>query len=178
MDQRDGQTWVTLELSRAGEIRAEEGRLEESLRQALNIDDSHPVFVPSMVYSRDGKQVVIHLMQGYAFVGTGLHETSYFALERSCPYVRRVLAHPGGSGMRALSVISNGHIEDLRRQLRDQIATDITKGMRVLITNGTFAKLDGDVLELEGDEAYVRIQLRSIHTIATIPRVFLEPSEG
>lgn len=163
-----------MELTRSGEIRAEEGTLEQALHEGLMSKD-HPVFIPAATYLRNGHRVTVHLMEGYAFVATGLPETSYFALERECPHVKKVLAAPGPGGVPVLSVIGQRDVEDMRAQLRKVVAADIEVGMRVAITQGTYGKLDGLVMDVGEDEAQVLIELRSFKIIRGIPRMFLEP---
>lgn len=177
-DQRDGRTWVVIELTRAGEQLKEEGTLAAMLTDALGAPRDFPVFVPAIIYTRGGRRVVIHLMEGYVFVASGLMETAYFALERTCPYVRQVLATPGLSGLRALSVIPEQTVTEMRQKLRDQVATDIVVGMRIRITEGIYARLEGDVLDMEEDEAHVRILLRSLDLIVRVPKVLLDPLDG
>ena len=176
MDRRDGQTWVVIELTRAGELRAEEGTLESAIREALGVDLHHPVFVPSAIYNRGGRRVTIHLMEGYVFVGTGLAETTYFTLERDSQYVKTVLSSQGASGMRALSTIPDSTIEDMRRQLREQIAIDLEEGMTVRVAEGVYSNLPAEILEIRGEEALISIELRSRKIITQVPAVFLDPS--
>jgi len=173
-DQRDGVTWVALELSRQGEQKVEDGTLAVALRKALGVEDSWPVFIPAKLYSKSGKRVTVHLMEGYAFVGSGLDEVNYFKLERSGKLVEQVMAIPGPSGVRVLSTISNRQVDELRRQLLERIASDITPGMGVSVTSGKYKGLDGEVLFVEDDYALVYVELRSLQTMARIPRVFLD----
>lgn len=174
-DQRDGVSWVVLELTRQGELRVEEGTLPRLLRDALDADADHPVFIPSTTYFRDGTRVTTHLMEGYAFVATGLPEASYYALARECPYVRKVLAHTGTGGIPVLQVLSDETVQEMAHRLRDAVAQDVDEGMQVRITQGTYRGLTGEVVLLEGDDAAVYIELRSFKVIRTIPRIFLEP---
>lgn len=175
MDQRDARTWVVLELTRAGESLVEDGRLVSSLRDALGVGTDHPVFIPSLIYTRGGRRTAITLMEGYAFVGTGLSETFYFALERDCPFVRKVLSTGEDGGLRVLSVLPDASVEDLRAQLRAQVSIDLDVGMQVLVTEGVYSNLDAEVLGFEEDDAIVSIELRSIKIITRLPRVFLDP---
>jgi len=144
------------------------------LREALRSKE-HPVFIPAATYLRNGHRVTIHLMEGYAFVATGLPETDYFALERDCPHVKKVLASPGPSNIPVLSVIGDKDVDEMRSQLRQVVSADIDVGMRVSVTQGTYAKLDGLVMDVDENEAQVLIELRSFKLIRSIPRVFLEP---
>ena len=176
MDRRDDQTWVVIELTRAGELRAEEGTLEQAIREALGVDHHHPIFVPSAIYNRGGRRVTIHLMEGYVFVGSGLPETIYFSMERDSQYVKTVLSSQGSSGMRALSTIPNSTIHDMQQQLREQIAIDLEEGMTVRVSEGVYSNLSAEILEIHGEEALISIELRSRNIITQVPTVFLDPS--
>jgi len=177
VDKRDGQTWVALELTHLGEQRAEDGSLEAALRRELGVDDEWPVFVPSMSYVKDGKKTTLHLMEGYAFVGSGLPEVQYFSLERKSN-VAQVLSVRGSRGLRALSVLPDRKIEEIRNNMRSLQAEALPIGSRVLIVDGTFSALTGELVALEGDTFFVHIVLRSLNIIATVPRNMVELEGG
>jgi len=145
------------------------------LREALGPEI--PIFVPATIYKKGNRTVAVQLMEGYVFVGTGLAETAYFHLEYSSPYIRRVLTTQDPHGMRVLSVIPNQSVREMRERLGQQIATDIKEGMHVSITEGVYSFLDGDVLEVDEENAHIRIVLRSLDLIVQIPRIFLTPEE-
>ncbi len=149
--------------------------MAKALASALDSPEI-PVFVPAVTYVKDGTRVTVHLMEGYAFVGSGLHEGAYFALPyKGQQLVRKVLSNTLSNGMPFLQVVSDHHVRDLRRQLAVIVAADIDEGMRVRITQGVYAALTGDVVWTEGDDAHVHIKLRSFEVIRTVPKVFLEP---
>jgi len=173
-DSRDATTWVALELTRQGEQSVEDGTLGNDLRSALKVDEDWPVFVPAKTYSKNGKVVTVQLMEGYAFVGTGLDEVSYFKLERDKKLVAKVMTETSPSGVRVLSTISNKQVKALRSQLLERIASDIIPGMGVDITDGKYKGLEGEVLYTEDDYAQVFVELRSLQVLTRIPRVFLE----
>ena len=174
MDQRDDPTWIAIELTYLGETKVEEGTFEASLRSDLGVGPDFPIFLPVATYVKDGATVVVHLMEGYAFVASGLPESSYFALERTS-YVNRVLSsRTGPQRLRTLSVIPNQNIEELRLKLRQQIASDISVGGWVRATEGTYRALEGRVMGICGDNAFVQIGLRSLKIVATIPLMCLE----
>jgi hypothetical protein len=172
-DRRDGTTWVALELTRHGEKLVEEGTLDVELRKLLDVEEEWPVFVPARVYEKKGKRVTVHLMEGYAFMGTGLDEVRYFRMEGS-KLVEQVMSSRGARGIRRLETIHDSQVSDLRRRLNEEVAADITPGMQVLVTGGVYSKLEGVVMDTEGDYAVVRFELRSLEVISKIPKVFLE----
>lgn len=171
MDQRDDQTWVVIELSHAGEVKMSEGTLAACLRRDLGVQPDFPIFIPVMSYPRGARSVNVYLMEGYVFVGSGLPETSYFALEHK-DYVNHVVSTPGR--VRSLGTIPNKKIEELKNQLRSMVASNIKDGDHVTMINGSYRNLDGDVIHVYGDNAIVRVQLRSLDMIATIPVIFME----
>ncbi|MHC4780374.1 MAG: transcription termination/antitermination protein NusG [Planctomycetota bacterium] len=173
VDHRDDLTWIAIELTGVGETKVEEGTITNAIRADLEVPESFPVFVPSVTYLAGGQQVVLHLMEGYVFVASGLPETRYFALEKR-NYVSQVMSTYGGThAMRVPSVIPNAQILVLKHQLRGLVSFDINVGEDVHILDGAYRGLEGVVQELDGDNAYVLIELRSIKIIATVPRVFL-----
>jgi len=173
-DLRDEHTWVALELSHAGELQAVEGVLEKTLRRDLHVGEDHPVFVPVALFTREGKVTPVHLMEGYAFVGSGLDEVAYFALEKT-PYVTQVMStQQGKHRLRYLSVISNAQVEAMQRKLREMVTAEIPLKAQVRILDGPYRGLQGFIVGLDRDNGFVRITLRSLDVVATIPRVFLE----
>ena len=161
-------------MTHLGEARVEEGVLAGALRSDLGVESTFPIFIPAATYTKSGKCITIHLMEGYIFVASGLPETTYFALEKK-PYVNQVMSVIAGPHkMRVLSTISNSHIEDLKRQLREQIVSDINLYDQVRVSEGTYRSLEGLVLGIGDENAYVQIDLRSMKIIATIPLIFLK----
>ena len=178
MDQRDDLTWIAVELTRFGETKVEDGTIATLLCRDLKTDPDFPVFVPALTFSKNGKNVTLQLMEGYVFVGSGLNDIRYYRLE-DLPYVAKVMSGPvSPHGMRTLSVIPNRNIEQMRKQLREMVASDIEVGDFVCVTNGPYRSLEGDVLGLDGDNAFVRIRLRSLRVIATVPRIFLDTPDA
>jgi hypothetical protein len=174
-DLRDELTWVVLELTRQGENRAEEGTLCVGLRDCLGVGADHRVFVPSATYRKSGHRVTIHLMEGYAFIASGLPDNRYFGLERDSALVRQVLSTVGSGGMKVLHVLPDSEIQSMNARLSEIVSHDIEEGMRVHINRGTYNRLDGLVVHLDGKDAFVLVELRSYKVIRPIPRVFLEP---
>ncbi len=175
MDLRDDLTWIAIELTRFGESKVEDGTLVASLRSDLGVDEEHPFFVPATSYTKGRRTVTVHLMEGYVFTGAGLDDIMYFALEKK-PYVQQVMStHGGPHRMRVLSVIRNSHVQEMRAKLRSMMASDIELNAWVKVTDGQYKQLEGRVLDLDDEHAFVKIEMRSLKVIATIPRVFLDP---
>lgn len=174
MDCRDDLTWIALELSRAGEIKVEEGSLESSLRRRLDLDSVFPIFIPSITYKKNGRNVTLHLMEGYAFVGSGLPDITYFSLEKKTNYVKQVLSNMSLNGIRVLSVIPNSYIIELKKQMRNLISMDISLRDRVKIVGGLYSSLFGEVIEVQEETAIVKITMRSLSIITQLPKMFLE----
>ena len=170
MDQRDETTWATLELTRAGEQKAIEGKLEAALRSLLGVDDTFPVFVPYANYTKGGRTVSVCLIEGYAFVATGLPEIRYFALEKS-PLVERVFSAKNGRGMRVLHTLPNAKVDDLRTRLAESMSSDLEVGAWVKITGGNYRGLEGVVVDLFPQEKKLAVQVtfRSLTSITVIP---------
>ena len=162
-------------MTRQGESKVEDGSLEAVLRSDLNCPEDHPIFIPAETYRKGKEIVVLHvLMQGYAFVASGLPETRYYALEQRS-YVASIVSAPTGPHkIRTLSTIPNIKIEDWRAQLRSKVVADIRVLDRVRALEGKYKSLVGDVTGIEDDMAFVHIELRSLQIIANIPLVFLE----
>jgi len=180
VDFRDQPTWVALELTPMGEQRVDDGTLREMLRRDLGVGKEHPIFIPAAVYPKQERLITVYLMEGYAFVGSGLPETTYFALEE-LPYISRVMSTAGPYNIRTLSTVSDDNILELRRKLQELISEDITEGASVEITQGIYRSLHGVVRGVEEDQVFVWLRLRSLEVIATLPRFFLrilDPQEA
>lgn len=150
-----------------------EGTLEASLRRDLGVDETHPMFIPCALYQSEGRRTVIHLMEGYVFVASGLAETDYFSLEQQ-PYVAQVMSTRAKGSMRALSVITDAHIREMKAKLREMVTSEIPVGATVRIQEGTYQNLTGKVTGLDNGNAFIHIRLRSLEVVATVPRIFLE----
>jgi hypothetical protein len=173
VDRRDGTTWVALELTRQGEKEVETGTLDKELRKVLGLDGQWPIFIPARVYKRGLKNVVVHLMEGYAFIASGLDEVNYFRLEHEGKLVERVMTASSPSGLRVLKTIPDRQVRELRRQLVAEVSSDLEPNISVHVSDGRYKGLDGVVLFVEDEYALVSIGLRSMEIVATIPRIFL-----
>jgi len=177
-DLRDELTWVAIELTRSGENKAVGGTLEPVLRRDLQLGDDHPIFIPVALFRRDGKVTPIHLMQGYCFVASGLDEVAYFALEEH-QYVEQVLStREGQHKLRYLSVIADAQVRAMRLKLRQMVTAEIPMHGIVSIVDGPYGGLEGRVIGLDEANGFVRITLRSLDVVATVPRIFLEEQLG
>lgn len=168
MDKRDETTWATLELTKAGELKAIEGRLAHSLRSLLGVDENFPVFVPYASYTKGGRTVSVRLIEGYAFVATGLPEVRYFGLERS-PLVTKVFSS-SVNGLRVLHTLPNREVEGMRSRLADSMSADFEVGAQVRITGGNYRDLDGVIVDLYDKQIAIQVEFRSLTAIAVVPR--------
>lgn len=162
---------MTLELTKAGEQRAIEGTLATALRGDLGVTEDFPVFVPYFPYAKNDRRVSV-LVEGYAFVCSGLPETRYFALE-SGPLVQKVLSAKGPHGMRILHTLPNYRVVEMQSQLRLLLSSDVTEGTQVRIMGGPYARLIGEVVDVYEDTVAVRFTLRSLDVIAFLERSLL-----
>jgi len=177
VDKRDAPTWIILELTPQGETRLEDGTLDQNIRNDLGVDQTFPIFIPATTYHKDNKIITLRLLEGYVFVSSGLPETTYFGLEQK-PYIAQVMSSkPGPYKLRVLSTVPNEKIEELKTQLQGMLASNIVMYDKVVAIDGTYKSLEGLVLGIDGDKAFVRINLRSMEVIAAIPLIFLEVVE-
>ncbi len=172
-DKRDLKTWIILELTRQGEQKVADGVFESVLRRAMKLESDHGVFVPSMTYKKAGRTVTLHLMEGYAFVESGLPDTAYFKIEGHQD-VKRIMSSTSPSGMRTPHTLSDPEVLSMRDKLRTMVMGDVTPGSKVNISDGPYRGMDGEVLDLEEDYAILKIEMRSLAIVTKIPQVFLE----
>lgn len=160
-----------------GEQKAIDSTLVAALRSSLAVPDDYPVFVPYASYTKGGRSVSIRLIEGYAFIASGLIETRYFALERG-PLVERVVSAKGVHNMRVLQTISDLRVQAMMDQLREHVASDLEVGASVKVTGGSYLHLEGVIVDLTEDRAAVRIKLRSLDVVAFLPKVFIDLIDG
>lgn len=178
-DERDAPTWVVIELTRAGERLAEEGRLEHVLRQHLKCPSDHPIFVPTIVYNENDpdERVVLSATEGYVFVASGLPEGSLFKLEE-LPFFKKVLTtRDPNTGLRICMSVTNKDLQQIRDQLNRLIASTITPNMEVAIVHGHLVGLQGKVVSdnTDSDEVDVYVELRSLRLLRRLPRSSVRP---
>jgi transcription antitermination factor NusG len=143
------------------------------LRSDLGVDDSYPVFVPYTSYEKGGRRVVVELIEGYAFVASGLSETRYFSLEKGT-LVAQVISSKGVHGFRVIHSVPDARIRSLRDQLREAVSSNLEIGTHVRVTGGNYSRLDGRIIDIADDKAAIRITLRSIDVVAWIPLAALD----
>lgn len=171
-------SWAIVELTRQGERKAEEGTLGPLLREALSLPLDHPVFIPSRTYISGGRSTTVHLMQGYAFIGSDGKDL-FHPSKTEQPYIKRLLTTPTATGGRVLSVLADAKILEMEAELAKHIGEDSQVGSRITVTSGIYAKLEGDVIDISlTGNLIVRFQMRSLDLIAEIPRSFAVPCDS
>lgn len=164
--------WVVVELSHQGERKT---AYELKTIVENEISDGTEVFIPSITYTRHDNNVTVCLMEGYFFVSGGLPSSIYFQLE-NLPYVRRVLSRDEATG-RYICYVGESTVTDLKEKLRAQAARDIEVGDDVLVTDGTYSELKGEVLDLFPDEGTATLRIKelvSMDVIVKLPYQFFE----
>lgn len=173
-DGRDELTWVVFELTSAGERLAAEGLLEDHLRRLLKLEPSHQVFVPYLPLKCEDRVTLFNVMEGYAFVASGLDDRAYLAAPDTSTYVKSAL-HSKQGYSRILMTVPDAKVRDLKQRLAEMVAVEIKPNMKVEVSQGPFKGLEGVVAELTPDLAHVFIELRTLRTIRTFPRFALLP---
>lgn len=173
-DGRDETTWIAYELTHAGERLASEGLLELHLRKTLKLEPTHGVFVPYLPLKCEDRVTLFNVMEGYAFVASGLDDRLYFSVTNESMYLRQALHSKQGRTC-VLMTVPDEKVRDLKKRLQDMIAVEIRKNMRVEVSQGAYKGLEGIVAELTPDVAHVLIELRTLRTIRTFPRYALLP---
>jgi len=171
-------SWAIIELTRLGERKAEEGTLVPLLRDALSLPTHHPVFIPSKTYTSGGRNITIHLMEGYAFVASDGADLVLPSRSEQ-PYVKRMLTTPTPNGSRVLSVVPDSVVLDMEANLSKHVGDDVRVGSRVSVTSGLYAKMEGEVVDsAPSGNLVVRFRMRSLDTIVEVPRTFTVPCDG
>jgi hypothetical protein len=173
-DQRDKTTWVVLELTALGEMRAEEGTLPKLIRESLGVASDFEIFVPCVTYNRGKERIVLNMMEGYAFAANGLPEGVYIDLGHNCPYVQRAMFSYQNK-IPILNTITDSALEELRLGLRNMVAVELDVGMEVEVVEGPYSNMIGRIVSMTEEMAHVYIQLRSLRAIREIPKMVLRP---
>lgn len=169
--------WIAVELSPLGDQKVEEGKLESILRSLLPKTDSPiPIFIPAAQIHKNGRPYTYRLMEGYAFIDGSLRDTDYFKLERS-PYVDSVMSFPSEESIRSCKRIPNSDVQTLQDKLYSISSSNLLVGNWVSILNGSYARMEGEVVSLRESVADVLIELRSLKMIVPISRSSLEIQE-
>lgn len=169
--ERDGRTWVIMQLSSYGESLAEKGELYSKLRK--KIPKNKNIFIPYHRLEFQGKVTKINVLEGYCFVESGLEEREYFNLGLEA-YIDNIL-HTKRNRSITLQTVRDADVEKLKSSLQDMLTKDLEEDMSVCISGGVYKGIDGQIVGFNSDksEAYVYITLRSLQAIRTIPTVLL-----
>ena len=176
MDVRDEITWAVLELTPHGERIAEAGMLEEILRDYADIPGDHPVFVPYLTITYSGTTSLFSVMEGYAFVASGLPDQSYRGLIYT-PYVKQILSRGGQGHSWVLDTVPDSSVRELRQRLNELVSVEIQEGMKVKVIEGSYSGLEGKVISVGPKHAMVFVELRSLRALKKMPRFILRPSD-
>jgi transcription antitermination factor NusG len=180
--------WVILELSWRGE-KIDVDDMRESLENRL--DDGIEYFIPSSTFRKEinDDQVTVSLMEGYIFVEGGHSPSTYYDLE-DLSYVSKVLTQKIGRE-RTLLHADHSEVQTLKQKLKEEFTTTFEEGDQVVVQDGVWENLEGEVLgrvdeenltegekESHDERIYVKIQdIQSIDSIVTLPKAFLEKRE-
>lgn len=176
--QRRPTSWAIVELTRMGERKAEDGTLPPLLRDAMSLPSDHPVFIPSKTYVSGGRRITIHLMEGYAFVGSDGRDLPQPS-RTDQPYIKRLLTTPTANGGRVLSVLPDIKVRGMEADLAKHVGDDSNVGSNVSVTTGIYAKMEGEVVDTTpSGNLIVRFRMRSLDLIAEVPRSFTVPCDG
>lgn len=173
MDVRDEITWVVLELTPQGERLAEDGQLADALRDVAKLESDYPVFVPYLSYVHEGTRSLFSVMEGYAFMASGLDRDEMDLILRSM-YVRKFLSRRLSTRV-SYETLPNRKIEDLRQSLREIVAVEIICGMDVVVEDGPLCGIKGKVVGVTDTHADLLVEMRSLRAIRHLPRFILRP---
>jgi len=176
MDRRDETAWLIVELTPQGERVAEEGLLEEIMRDYGDLDSTHPVFVPYLTYTYGGNRSLFSVMEGYAFIGAGIEDYARRDLTNT-PYIKRFLSRHTRDHLQPLDTISDEAVEDLKKRLGELVGVEMKEGMKVRVCEGSFIGLQGVVVGVGGESATVLVELRSLRALRKMPRFMLRPQD-
>lgn len=178
-DRRDEPTWVVVELTPQGEKRAIEGLLDRALRKTLGVDDTHPIFIPYATFVHNGRRSVLNVIEGYAFISSGLPDSAYLSLPSKTPYISSVMHRSNPRGSPVLNTVSESSVRSLKDNLSRMISKEIEEGSKVIVAEGFYIGLVGVVVGFAGEEdALVLIDLRSLKAVKKLPKFHLRPTEG
>lgn len=167
-----GNKWLILELSDI----VEDINYYEIESTIINVfGDKVDYFIP-IYHERMGSYISTSvLMEGYVFV-------------RDCPEIRQNLNNLQEtrifSGALFFSgkfqTVSSDVIGSLRKKLKNTLKRKFIVGMRVIVLEGVFKNLKGDVISIEdnGKKIMIKIKRLTREIIAPIPSTLLEHYNG
>jgi hypothetical protein len=172
-DTRDDTTWVVIELTESGEGLAEEGSLDGHLRNVLDCGPDHPIFVPYTCITRHNRRVVINVIEGYAFIATGLQDHEYLSLVYKSNHVKSVMHRSSSGKIPVLTPVPDKSVKDLQHKLREMISKEVVIGTEVCVQEGMYKGLIGHVVETYDNEAIVFVSMRTIKALKSFPKYIL-----
>jgi len=149
---------MTLKLTRLGE-QTDEYVLTRTLMGIFG--DSVEIFIPYNSPRTDySKRICV--LEGYVFIRTNLEKFKVVALNKSY-YFERL--------NESFAYVDASHVLELKEKLQAMCEEHFSEGEYVLITDGPYEKLDGEILEVKDDHVIVLVSVRSRIMIAPIPKV-------
>lgn len=169
--ERDGKTWVVMQLTPYGEVLAERGELYSKLRK--KIPKEKDIFIPYHRVTFLERVTKLSVLEGYCFVESGLQESEYFSFGLES-YIDDVLHTKRGRSI-VLQTIRDTDVIKLKDKLQEMLCQDLREDMPVTITEGIYKGLDGKIVGFTEDKenAFIYVELRSLKAIRTIPTVLL-----
>lgn len=154
--------------------KAEEGTLVQSLRRELGVEPSYPIFVPCLYQNVRGKPIVVNVIEGYAFVASGLPEVQYLRLQDRA-LVRKVLTVRGPGGVKVLATIPDSEVQRMVEKFREMVHMNVSEGDLVKLSSGLYASMEGVVADvIDNDHVLVRIKLRSRDILTKVTKSMLK----
>lgn len=172
--EKDGRTWVVVQLNEFGEVLAEKGELERKVRRFVG---NKEIFIPYSRIEFRGRVSKLSVIEGYIFIESGLPEEDYFALLEE-PYIEEILHTSSRRGIH-LNTIRDADVTILKENLQKLIVSDLELGMKVLVNSGVYKGVLGEVVGFTEDKtsAFVYIELRTLKAIRAIPTYILDIQE-
>lgn len=132
------------------------------------------VFLPVNVTLQGGVYKTHSLLSGYAFVRRDNPKASYYTRLANTKLVETVLTRRVGERTE-LALIKGSEVRKLYTRVKIEADPSILEGDKVCITSGTYKDVDAEVLcdMPETGEVQVRVKMRSLDTILTLPRSFM-----
>lgn len=172
--EKDGKTWVVVQLNEFGEALAERGELE---RKVKKLYPDKEIFIPYSRVEFKGRTSKLSVIEGYIFIESGLPESEYFDLGEQ-PYIEDVLHTKSHRGLN-LNTIRDVDVQKLKDNLQQLIIADLELGMKVSVNSGVYKGVEGEVVGFTEDKksAFVYIEMRTLKAIRAIPTYILDIQE-